>query len=382
MKAVSTFGLLAFCLISDVHCEWSDLAPSSAPSTSCTNEPNWKTGEDGFTCTIIQSLQAEFGSVVDVCHAFSDRNYEGKSVYEACCTCGGSDEMLVTPSNIPSKSVFPTTDPSTVPTVVPTLKPSNLRSAIPSNKPSISLSPSVSKNPSASPSNFPSKSHVPTRQPSQIPTSIPSQKPTNQPTLLPTNNPTHNPSSAPSQCQDEKNWKFYGNYGCDIVISIVNSQKTNGFNFCEFIRETVSNGKIATEACCICGGGDHIPVKPSSIPTMSTKPSSQPSTKQSKIPSQSPSLKPSSGPTGSPSLYPSGGPSANPSGAPSGLPSAGPSAGPSCEDDRSFTFMTDRAGEKKCKWIGKKDKRIVKYCNRHWNGIAILLACSCSCNVF
>ena len=513
MKAFSAFGILASCLISEVHCGWSSsLTPSPAPSTDCTSEATWKTSEHGLTCSDIAAIEPIVKETLDICHAFSNSNYEGKSVYEACCTCGGSDKTLVAPSSMPSRSVYPTSVPSNLPTTTPTLKPSNLRSASPSMKPSISLSPSTSNNPSVYPTAFPSKSNVPTRKQSQTPTIIPSEKPSSKPTFTPTNHPTTFPSAHPSMCEDEKDWTFSDSNGCAVVESIVRSQSHNiDFDFCDFIKDIITNGKNVIEACCICGGANHIPIAPSNIPSHSTRPSIQPSKKPSQMPSQlpsaspssspsvspsaSPSGKPSSGPTVSPSLYPSGSPSANPSSSPSGMPSAVPSGSPStvpssspsvspsvspsaspsvspsaspssspsvspsaspsgnpsfgpsdtpsqspssfydtgsfvckdnssfvysfsldtaqrscwnigtnvkrrkkfcvfdavrrncpitcglcCEDDSTFSFMTDRVGIKNCKWIANSAKRIQKYCDKRRKGVVIKSACPVACN--
>jgi len=136
--------------------------------------------------------------------------YQGKDVSEACCLCGGSNFQIVAPSEIPS--LFPSAEPSQ--SQAPTFNG-------PSNVPSISLHPS----------DF--------------------------------------PSNAPSLCINEPGWKinttqgFIFNIGCDDMV------KPDGSLRCDesLIDTSPYYGKVAYEACCICGGGDHVLVAPSEVPS-------------------------------------------------------------------------------------------------------------------
>jgi hypothetical protein len=136
--------------------------------------------------------------------------YQNKDVSEACCLCGGSDFRMVAPSEIPS--------------LLPSAEPSQSQSPTfngPSDVPSISLHPS----------NF--------------------------------------PSSAPSDCEDEPGWKIMTNHGSVFNIGCAAMKKPDGSLRCdESLIDTLPYyGKVAWEACCVCGGGDHIIVAPSQVPT-------------------------------------------------------------------------------------------------------------------
>ena len=219
------------------------------------------------------------------CNFFlSDNRYvfQGKDVSEACCLCGGSDFQFVAPSELPSD------------------KPSIL--------PSESLQPTFN-----GPSSVPSESLYPSQE----------------------------PSTAPSICIDEPGWKINTTKGFVFDIGCEDMDKPDGSSRCEESLEGSKPyfGKVAYEACCTCGGGDHIPVAPSQIPSVlpSDEPSVLPSDEPSVLPSDEPSVlpsdKPSVLPSDEPSVLPSDKPSVLPSDVPSVLPSDEPSVNPSAESD-------------------------------------------------
>ena len=111
-----------------------------------------------------------------------DSQYQGKTVDQACCACGGSIH-------------FPT---------IPSLQPTYSR---PSESPSNSLSP-----------------------------------------------------SQPLKCFDEPNWYFNSthNLGCDSIDNL---------RLCEQFSQFHYNGKNTFMACCVCGGGVHESIVPSTVPS-------------------------------------------------------------------------------------------------------------------
>lgn len=128
--------------------------------------------------------------------------------------------------------------------------------------------------------------------------------------------PSSAPSPSPTECRDEPNWFYDEINGKQLGCAVFDG---NPEEMCERFGEIEHNHKTAYLACCVCGGGDHQSVHPSSIPSLepSRKPSTQPSI------SIEPSLLPSGLPTNFPSLVPSHEPSSNPTESiePSGVPS-------------------------------------------------------------
>jgi hypothetical protein len=226
-------------------------APSAVPSSSpsCVDEVGWKhiDGLFGFTCAQIATLSTlPGGSVESACATTLKAPYKGKANYEACCVCGGNDSRLVAPSEIPSGS--------------------------PSELPSLSLSPSSdpTRSPSGIPSDAPSgiPSAAPSGIPSDVPSGIPSDVPSGNPSETPSLSPSSSPSESPSQCFNEPDWRFYesetGNeYQCETVKAL----QVVMTDFCDFIDNIYYDGKNAKEACCVCNGGVHVTVKPSTIPS-------------------------------------------------------------------------------------------------------------------
>ena len=107
--------------------------PSSQPS-DCENEPDWhffSIDNNILGCDNIISNDEE-----DMCARFSDIDYDGKTVMEACCICGGGKHQSRQPSDGPSLSQTPSSAPST------SAKPSKNPSAEPSFQPSESAVPS------------------------------------------------------------------------------------------------------------------------------------------------------------------------------------------------------------------------------------------------
>ena len=90
--------------------------------------------------------------------------------------------------------------------------------------------------------------------------------------------PSTEPSTEPTACEDEPGWFFdtlkdgTTKLGCAAFES-------NPEELCKKFGEIEHNHKTAALACCICGGGDHQSVAPSSSPSL--LPSSEPSIKPS-----------------------------------------------------------------------------------------------------
>lgn len=291
----------------------SALATSSLP---CNDEPDWKNNVVGLSCQEIENTVASSLGNEKACAVFHDDIYNGKSIYEACCFCGGSDELPIAPSMVPSTS--PTDDPSSYPTRSPTQKPS------------------VSIHPSEDPSGYPSDI------PSLVPSAVPTVEPSTIPSLLPSAVPSI--SLKPSACENEPNWKLNDtNAECADLEILVNKARSMDFDLCIYFENYLYGGKNIHEACCICGGGDHVPIAPSmtpsvfptdtkmpsTLPSFSVSPSEEPSNRPSDSPTNVPSKKPSWIPSNVPSIVPTTDPSSFPSSRPSTLPSDKPSVFPS-----------------------------------------------------
>ncbi len=112
-------------------------------------------------------------------------------------------------------------------------------------------------------------STVPSTSPSELPSqsislsSVPTRTPSAEPSEKPSSSPSNSPSAPASQCFDESDWNFYENNGCAVVEEAVAEMS----DFCDFIEHIVSNDKTVKQACCICNGGIHETVMPSTIPT-------------------------------------------------------------------------------------------------------------------
>ena len=254
--------------------------------------------------------------------------------------CSKSSKKTCTPSAQPSKA------PSVQPSVTPSVKPS--LSLSPSDQPSFLPSKIPSDQPSSNPSSQPS--YIPSEQPSHCndelgwvvggnstysgmtcadiassklslrvvgnwcdlienmddtvfesksismaccvcgggdhQSSAPS---TSYPTLHAY--PSANPSAQPSTCRNEPGWHFDKTdggieMGCEAL-------EANPKKLCAQFASFEYKQKTTALACCVCGGGDHQSVVPTSLPSMepSKKPSGIPSFFPSVIPSTTPSLR-------------------------------------------------------------------------------------------
>ena len=125
-----------------------------------------------------------------------------------------------------------------------------------------------SQTPTFTPSSSPS--YRPTTYPSEFPTSQPSSIPSENPTLIPSSEPSINPSDfpslSPSVCVDEPNWTTFDPNGtwsgktCTQIGELL--------FWCSYLAQYTNQGKSTYEACCFCGGGDHIPSAPSKSPSI------------------------------------------------------------------------------------------------------------------
>lgn len=105
-----------------------------------------------------------------------------------------------------------------------------------------------------------------------FPSTVPSSKPTisSRPSIV-SEAPSTPPTLQPTQCMDHQGWKFeFGeaSLGCNAIAE-------NPSEFCERFSTIFFLDKNTYSACCVCGGGYHITVKPSTAP--STSPTSSPS---------------------------------------------------------------------------------------------------------
>ena len=98
-------------------------------------------------------------------------------------------------------------------------------------------------------------------------------------------------------CENEPGWYWGGN----PMFTCANSVRTDAD--CQLISRTFSpfNGKTATEACCVCGGGTHVgPVTPSPTNNPTTSPTTSPTSEPTKSASDHPTSSPTTNPTDSP----------------------------------------------------------------------------------
>jgi hypothetical protein len=178
-------------------------------------------------------------------------------------------------------SVQPTSMPSQGPSISPTLLPS----VSPSDNPSLAPSENPTLLPSTSPSNMPST------VPSKLPSLYPSSAPSSNPSIVPSSKPSDEPSFSPSMCVDEDDWATVDPSGTFTPKNCAAIEEMPDF-WCDFMSQFPKDGKSTLEACCICGGGKHVPISPSSVPSIYTH---MPSISHgpSNIPSEFPSMKPS-----------------------------------------------------------------------------------------
>ena len=144
---------------------------------------------------------------------------------------------------------------------------------------------------------------------SLVPSDSPSSNPSVSvfPSLSPSDSPSAVPSTRPSECVDELDWQFdHDHEETTIVLNCLSFTNSNDpVALCERFKDIDFKQKTASLACCACGGGQHISVIPSGMP--SDQPSRSPSDSPSKSPAPSnhPSKAPSFGPTEAPSRGPS-----------------------------------------------------------------------------
>jgi len=130
----------------------------------------------------------------------------------------------------------------------------------------------------------------------------PSVSPSNSASALPTSQPSQIALQSPSTCVDEPDWRFVQGTNVALGCSAFDAAPSL---FCKQVGDIgfISNGKSVYEACCVCGGGQHVEAassqRPSQVPTSSSsapslsiqpsfRPSASPSSKPSNIPSNEP----------------------------------------------------------------------------------------------
>lgn len=120
-------------------------------------------------------------------------------------------------------------------------------------------------------------------------TTYPSTAPSSKPSIsqLPTLHeyPSSEPSSQPSVCRDEPNWHFKTQKDDGTVVEVSCAMFGDNEELCEQFKDFEHEAKTPALACCICGGGDHQSVAPSTSPSSqpSSEPSFQPSVSSSKL---------------------------------------------------------------------------------------------------
>ncbi len=310
---------------------------SSAAPSQCQDEPHWHVIQPPMDCSVFAN---EFE-----CNLFETYTGFGKGPREACCTCGGGRHLLPEPSGLPSSA--PSTWPSSRPTNAWTHKPSssNVPSQVPTSAPSDCLddtewvvttasndeikcahlsNPGICKTVDALGSH---NGKVVSEAccvcgGSQYTLVAPSSVPSTS--LAPSDMPTNRPS----ECFDEPDW-MTGEPGPLPCSAFTKDSKWCGM----YVSRIGKDGKNVNEACCACGGGQHMDVAPSAVPTVypsvSLIPSVEPTRKPSSVPSLKPIATPSMSPFGSPSMTPSVLPTKRPSLRPSLAPSISPTSAPS-----------------------------------------------------
>ena len=108
-----------------------DPMPSLQPST-CVDEPNWYFNVTAsLGCASIKENEADV-----ICEQFEGIDYDGKTIIDACCICGGGIHQSRQPSDVPSMSQAPSFLPSA------SVQPSDTPSILPSFLPSTTSRPS------------------------------------------------------------------------------------------------------------------------------------------------------------------------------------------------------------------------------------------------
>ena len=285
-------------------------------NNGCGDQLDWKYDgiKDGlsftFDCALVSMIKDASPFSYNICEQLDGVYFQDKTVYNACCACGGGIHLSVPPSLVPTST--PSTEPSSEPSSTPSVLPTSIPSFVPTSKPSSVPTSKPSLQPSSEPTSEPSAvpTSVPSLQPSSEPTSVPSSVPTSQPSLAPSSAPSSQPSSTPSLAPSS-------------TPSLAPSSQPS------------STPSLAPSS----QPSSQPSSKPSSTPSLapSSQPSSQPSSKPSLTPSSFPSLKPSQEPSDHPSNTPSAPPSSIPSRTPSEFPSLIPSSEPSKRPTRSPT---------------------------------------------
>lgn len=115
-------------------------SPSTSAAPTCIDEPGW-VDNTGRTCEQVEERVAFYATNygINYCDLLPP-NYRDldKSIYEACCICGGSIHQTRFPSSVPSSmpSLLPSSEPSLAPSSMPSSEPSLLPSSEPSLLPS------------------------------------------------------------------------------------------------------------------------------------------------------------------------------------------------------------------------------------------------------
>ena len=115
--------------------------------------------------------------------------------------------------------------------------------------------------------------------PTVIASSNPSTYPTTIPSFTPSEFPSKNPSASPSACVDEVGWKGISSAHEHLSGLSCYRISQNPSVLCDF-HDVAYEGKLAKDACCVCGGGNHLSTAPSIapsnnptfVPTMSSHP--------------------------------------------------------------------------------------------------------------
>ena len=87
---------------------------------------------------------------------------------------------------------------------------------------------------------------------------------------MPSSLPSAHPSQQPTVCQDEPGWEVGGS--SDFAGMTCADITANIDGWCGLLQglndDTSHEGKVISEACCDCGGGDHQIVFLPSLPTI------------------------------------------------------------------------------------------------------------------
>lgn len=296
----------------DVIC---DVRSSIVTITICENEPNWHIVNPILDCDSAETMGTW------TCDAFTSYTFSGKSLNEACCICGGGNHV----------QVEPTYHPSLRPSLRLPTKPSISRSNEPSLLIQKSLSPSTSPfmcedepdwSLSSSRGFQMTCSDITQRAFCAVASSLDNLtgKLINKAccicgggkhVIIEPRSPTLVPTLKPSQCRNAPDWHTPGplDESCNTIA-------THPEFLCGIFlyKWGLHNGKSEYEACCACGGGDHLLSRssvpstvPSPSPIVTNVPSIEPSTSFSSSPSTLPTLNPtvSTAPSLQPSTVPS-----------------------------------------------------------------------------